>query len=380
MGNNSDDTTALQIAKEHIAPMIARLGMVQNELTLLFDLPPLSAESDAAAAAWWEGLDDEQRHRCRGALAAVAAPMLIADVGIMSENERMTTTHAVLPSLRWNDPAYLFASADGGRTFRLTSFRQTDTFTNTLLLTLGGLSPVLGMELKFECPVRDLAVLLAIADLRQRLRYKALLDHDTCPESYRSADIAAAVIEGFTYPDPRWLLPFCLPALHLSPEAAEPDSTRQSLDRLANLGLLKREGDVVILTEPGERFAESAAQRHSMVRIDTYGVDTMGRHGRQSIILIRGWHFLWYAGLSGPKPDTFVVTPIGAGLAETLLKELFTPVAAPIPADPARPPFRGTAPAPAYAMPAPGTRLCPACGKPVAAAKKFCGNCGHILG
>ena len=35
--------------------------------------------------------------------------------------------------------------------------------------------------MKFTVPVRDFAVLLAAVDLRQRLRYRALLDHAVFP-------------------------------------------------------------------------------------------------------------------------------------------------------------------------------------------------------
>jgi hypothetical protein len=355
--------------------------MVQNELTGLFDIPPASAQPAEAAGAWWQALGGEQQHTYRGALAAVAAPMLIADIGIIIHNERLINTHAVLPSLRWNDPIYLFAGENEGKLFRLEYLRQADLFTNTLLLSLQGAAPVYEMAMKFEIPVRDFAVLLAAADLRQRLRYKALLDHAVYPSAFRTDAVAAAVAEGFTFPDPRWLLPFCLPSLHLKNDAAAPDSSQQSLDRLVNLGLMAKDGDNLSFTEPGERFAESAGNRSCVIRIDTYGVDNGGHPGRQSVILIRGERFLWYAGVSGTKADTMVVTTIGLDQAEALLKELFTPIAAPKPVASARPaPAVVQAPAPAAAPQkiAAGTerKFCPSCGKPIRPGLKFCSSCG----
>ena len=284
MDTKTDETATLQIAKDHLAPLIARFGMVQNELSGLFDMPPATAQSAAAAGAWWQALGEEQQHLYRGALAAVASPLLIADAGIISRNERLIDTHAVLPSLRWNDPIYLFAGENNGTQFRLEYLRQADLFTNTLLLHLQGAAPVYEMAMKFTIPVRDFAVLLAAADLRQRLRYKALLDHTVFPTAYRSDAVAAAVTEGFTFPDPRWLLPFCLPALHLKHDDAAPASTQESLERLVKTGLMAKEGDTLTFTEPGERFAESVGGRSSCLRIDTYGVDANGTPGRQSVL------------------------------------------------------------------------------------------------
>lgn len=380
----SDETATLLIAKDHLAPLIGRFGMVQNELAGLFDMPPSTAQSAEASGAWWQGLPEEQQHLYRGALAALASPLLIADVGMIVRNERLINTHAVLPSLRWNDPIYLFAGEENGTQFRLEYLRQADLFTNTLLLYLQGAAPVYEMELKFTIPVRDFAVLLAAVDLRQRLRYKALLDHAVFPVAYRNEAIAAAVTEGFTFPDPRWLLPFCLPALHLKHDDAAPASTQESLGRLVTTGLLKRDGDSITFTEPGERFAESVCARSSCIRIDTYGADAQGTPGRQSVVLIRGEHFLWYAGMSGRKAGTMVVTPIGLDQAEALLKELFTPLAEPKPkqGDAVRPaPAVVQAPAPAAApqkdVASGGVRkFCLSCGKPLKPGLKFCSNCG----
>jgi hypothetical protein len=382
MDTKTDETAMLQIAKDHLAPLIARFGMVQNELSALFDLPPATAASATAAGAWWQALNEEQQHLNRGALAAVASPLLIADAGIISRNERLIDTHAVLPSLRWNDPMYLFAGENNGTQFRLEYLKQADLFTNTLLLHLQGAAPVYEMAMKFTVPVRDFAVLLAAADLRQRLRYKALLEHAVFPAACRSDAVAAAVTEGFTFPDPRWLLPFCLPALHLKTDDAAPASSQESLDRLVKTGLMAKEGDTLTFTEPGERFAESVGGRSSCIRIDTYGVDANGTPGRQTVIFIRGEYFLWYAGISGTKTGMMVVTTIGLDQAEALLKELFTPLAEPKPVEPARPatpaPVQAPAPAAAPQTTAAGAlkKFCPSCGKPLRPNLKFCSSCG----
>jgi hypothetical protein len=398
MEEKTQDTKTLQIAKDHIVPLIAQLGLVENDLSGLFDIPPASESSANAADAWWQAQKEEDRHTYRGALAAIAAPMLIADIAINARNEKLIITHAVVPSLRWNDPVYLLAQAAGTTQFHLEYLRQADLFANTLLLYLQGAAPVYEMEMKFEVPARDFAVLLATADLRQRLQFRALLDHAAPPSSVKEDDVMVSVTEGYVYPDPRWLLSFSLPVLHISPAGITRESVRQSLDNLAKTGLIQKDADRLSLTEPGERFCESVAGRTSCIRIDIHGADEKGRRGRQSVLFVRGEHFLWYAGTSGRKADTMIVTTIGLDQAEALLKELFTPLAAPTPAKPVRPapaiikapvrePVREPAPAvaspppppqyqaPAPAAPASGGLVCRACGNPLAPADRFCSRC-----
>ncbi|MGB9176357.1 MAG: zinc ribbon domain-containing protein [Methanoregula sp.] len=408
MEEKSTDTKTLQIGKDHIVPLIAQLSLVENDLSGLFDIPLASEPSAKSADAWWQAQKEEDQHTYRGALAAIAAPMLIADIGINARNEKLIITHAVVPSLRWNDPMYLLAQDTDTTQFRLEYLKQADLFTNTLLLYLQGAAPVYEMEMKFEVSVRDFAVLLATADLRQRLHYRALLDHEAPPSSAKADDVMVSVTEGFVYPDPRWLLPFSLPVLHISPSAISKESTRQSLDNLAKTGLIKKDWDMISLTEPGERFCESVAGRTSCIRIDIWGADEKGKRGRQSVLFIRGEHFLWYAGTSGRKADTMIVTTIGLDQAEALLKELFTPLAAPKPGEPARPapavvqaptkepvPVQASAPAaaatpsaPAYQPPPPpasrdatpvspsaGGLVCKACGNPIKPGDKFCSKC-----
>jgi len=390
----TQDTKTLQIAKDHIVPLIAQLGLVENDLSGLFDIPLASESSANAADAWWQAQKEEDRHTYRGALAAIAAPMLIADIAINAWNEKLIITHAVVPSLRWNDPVYLLGQDAETPRFRLEYLRQADLFTNTLLLYLQGAAPVYEMEMKFEVSARDFAVLLATADLRQRLKFRALLDYAVPPSSVKEDDVMVSVTEGYVYPDPRWLLPFSLPVLHISPAGITKESVRQSLDNLAKTGLVTKDADRISLTEPGERFCESVAGRTSCIRIDIRGADEKGKHGRQSVLFIRGEHFLWYAGTSGRRADTLIVATIGLDQAEALLKELFTPLAVPKPGKPVRPapaiaraPVREPAPAaasppppPRYPSPAPvaspaGGLVCRACGNPLAPADRFCSRC-----
>jgi hypothetical protein len=382
MKNETTTNEILHIAKDHVAPLIERFGMVRNEIAPLFDYPPASAGAAQAAGSWWQGLKEEQQYTYRSALAAIASPMLILDIGINSHNERLTNTHAVVPSMRWNDPIFLLASEEGKAQFRLEYLKQADLFTNTLLLYLTGGAPVYEMEMKFEITVVDFAVFLAIVDLRQKLRFRALLAHDIVPTTFPVGDIASEVADGFAFPDPRWLLPFSLPVLHLRPEALSSGAIHQSLDNLAKMGLIKKSTETITLTEPGERFAESVAARTSCIAIDVYGIDTAGNHGRQSVLLIRGDNFLWYAGVGGTRADTIVVTCIGLDTAEGLLKELFTPVAAPKPAKSAgaATTVPAQAPAPA-AAPHQGSggaarHFCQSCGTAIQPGKKFCPQCG----
>lgn len=398
MEEKNDEIKTLRVAKDHIVPLIVQFSMVQNELSGLFDIPQASELSAKAAGEWWQAQKEEAQHTYRGALAAIAAPMLIADVGINARNQKLIITHAIVPSLRWNDPIYLLAQDNDKTQFRLEYLREADLFTNTQLLYLQGAAPVYEMEMKFEVSVRDFAVLLATADLLQRLQYRALLDYADAPFSVRVDDVMVSVTEGFVYPDPRWLLPFSLPVLHLSPAAMSRDSTRQSLDNLAKTGLVKKDGDMITLTEPGKRFCESVAGRTGCIRIETRGVDEKGKQGRQSVLFIRGEHFLWYAGTSGKKADTMVVASIGLDQAEALLRELFTPIAAPKPGEPARPvpvvapvplqtpvsdapprvqarpppPPQAAAPAAADAA---GSMVCKACGNPIKPGDRFCSKC-----
>ncbi len=398
MEEKNNEIKTLQVAKDHIVPLIEQFSLVQNELSGLFKIPQASGPSVKAAGEWWQAQKEEAQHTYRGALAAIAAPMLIADVGINARNQKLIITHAVIPSLRWNDPIYLLAQDNNKTRFRLEYLKQTDLFTNTLLLYLQGAAPVYEMEMKFEVSVRDFAVLLATADLLQRLQYRALLDYAAAPLSVRADEVMVSVTEGFVYPDPRWLLPFSLPVLHISSAAMSKESTRGSLDNLAKAGLVKKDGDMITLTEPGTRFCESVAGRTSCIRIDTRGVDEKGKQGRQSVLFIRGEHFLWYAGTSGKKADTMVVASIGLDQAEALLKELFTPIAAPKPGEPERPapvvapvplqapvpdaapqvqacpphPPQAAAPSAAHAA---GNMVCKACGNPIKPGDKFCSKC-----
>jgi predicted nucleic acid-binding Zn ribbon protein len=407
MEEKNTETKTLQIAKDQIVPLIAQLSLVENDLSGLFDIPQASEPAAKAAGDWWQAQKEEDQHTYRGALAAIASPLLIADIGINARNTKLIITHAVIPSLRWNDPIYLLGQDTDKAKFRLEYLKQADLFTNTLLLYLQGAAPVYEMEMKFEVSVRDFTVLLATADLWQRHQFRALLDHAPAPSSMKADDVMVSVTEGFVYPDPRWLLPFSLPVLHISPAAISPESTRRSLDNLAKTGLVKKDGDIITLTEPGERFLESVTGRTSCIRIDTRGVDEKGRRGRQSVLFIRGEHFLWYAGVSGKNADTMVVTTIGLDQAEALLRELFTPIAAPKPGDPIRPapapvqdlvktpdPVQAPAKAPApaapppfqsppplqYATPAPtapvaGSLVCKACGNPIKPGDRFCSKC-----
>jgi hypothetical protein len=384
MEKREGEPKTLLIAKDHVRPLIDRFGMVKNELSGLFDLPASSATADGAALAWWQARTDEEQYTFRAALAALASPVLIADAGVNIRNERLIDTHVLLPSLRWNDPAFLVASEYGGNQLRLEYLQKADLFTNTLFLYLESGAPAYTMEMKFEIPVLDFAVLLACTDLRQRARFRALLDHAVFPSVYKSGDIAAGLTEGIAYPDPRWLLPFALPVLHLKADALTPDSLRQSLERLAKTGLVKIDRDTVAFTEPGEKFAESAGGRISSIRLDLFGVDASGVPGRQSVILIRGEHLLWYAGVGGKKADTVVVTSITLDQAGELLKELFTPAAAPKPVVPAKPAaapavaqVAAPAAAPQKASAAGGAKkFCPSCGKPLRQGLKFCSSCG----
>lgn len=382
MAKPTQETTTLQIARDHVEPLIATLGMVRNELAPLFDLPPESAGTKTAATAWWQKLSEEQKYPFRSALAALAAPQLVVDIGINAKNERLTNTHAVIPSMRWNDPIFLLAAENGGAQFRLEYLKQADLFTNTLLLYLDGGATLHEMEMKFEVAVRDFAVLLATADLRQKLRFQALINHDVFPDSLPAGDVASMIGEAFAIADPRWLLPFCLPVLHLSADSFTPATVGQSLDNLVKLGLMKKNGDLVTLTEPGEAFAESVSERISSLGIDTYGVDAAGNHGRQSVLFIRGANFLWYAGVGGTAPDSIVVTSIGLDQAEKVLQELFTPVAAPKPsasgatATAVPPVAQAAAPASSKAPSGKIKKFCPSCGTAIKPGKKFCSNCG----
>ena len=104
MDEKKPENKTLQIQKDHIVPLVAQFDLVQNGLSGLLDVPQASEPSAKAADAWWQALGDEDRHTYRGALAAIASPMLVADVGINARNTKLIITHAVLPSLRWNDP------------------------------------------------------------------------------------------------------------------------------------------------------------------------------------------------------------------------------------------------------------------------------------
>ncbi len=385
MDTTTVNQNTLRIAKDHVIPLIMQFGMVRNELAQLFDLPQPTAAAGQAAVTWWQAQGVEQQQTYREALASLASPLLIADIGINFENESLVNTHAIVPSMRWNDPVFLFAEENGGAQFKLERLQQGDLLLNTLLLYLQGGAPLYDMDMKFEIPRNDFIVLLGMADLMQRLRYRSLIDNKPYATSMTMDDMVASVDAGFTLPDPRWLLAFSLPVLHTTHDKISRDTIRQSVINLVRVGLLQNTGgENYSFTLAGERFAESAGRRKNSVRIDVYGADPDGRNGRLSQLFIRGESLLWYAGIGGRNGESVVVAVINLEKAEALLKETLTPVAAPKPMEPFRPvtsPAATQAPAPFGASPrqtpaGTGKHFCPSCGAPIKAGAKFCNNCG----
>ena len=119
------------------------------------------------------------------------------------------------------------------------------------------------------------------------------------------------------------------------------------------------------------------------IRIDTYGVDAKGTPGRQSVILIRGEYFLWYAGISGTKTGMMVVTTIGLDQAEALVKGTVHPAGGTkargtlTPGNTGSGAGTGTGRCPAdnrYRSAV--KKFCPSCGKPLRPNLKFCSSCG----
>jgi hypothetical protein len=384
MVSNDVKPETLRIAKDHVIPLITQFCMVRNELAQLLDLPPSTAAAGQAAVSWWQAQKADPQRTYREALAALASPLVISDIGINFENESLVNTHAIVPSMRWNDPVFLLAEENGGAQLKLERLQQGDILLNTILLYLQGGAPLYEMDMKFEVPLRDFIVLLGMTDLRQRLRYRALLDYKPYAASMTLDDIVTSVDAGFAFPDPRWLLSFSLPMLHTSHDAITRDTIRQSVGNLVRIGLLQNAGgENYSFTEAGERFAESAVKRKNSVRIDVYGAGIDGRNGRLSQLFIRGESLLWYAGISGRDGNSVIVAVVSLEKAEALLKELFTPAAVPKPIEPARPapsPEVAHAAAPTSAVPqaTAGTakKFCPSCGSSIQPGKKFCPQCG----
>ncbi|MEI6293793.1 MAG: zinc ribbon domain-containing protein [Methanomicrobiales archaeon] len=366
MDNGTGTQEQLHIAKDHVAPLISQFSMVQNELARLFDFPGISAQSTQSAITWWQSQNAEQQYTYRGALAALASPLIIADIGINFENRSLVNTHAIIPSMQLTDPLYLFAEEDGGVKYKMERIFNGEFFINTLLLYLQGGAPIYEMEMKFEIPVRDFAVLLGIVDLRQRLEFRALLDHDVFRSTMKSDEIVAAVADGIAAPDPRWLLAFSLPMLHVPADKFSSESISQSVDSLIRIGLLQRAGETVSLTVAGERFAESAGRRLNSIRIDVYGAGIDGSNGRQSQLFIRGDSFLWYAAVFGQNGGSVVVAVVNIEKAEALLKETFSPAAVPKPVV-----------MPASSSAAKGQKYCTRCGAPLPSSARFCRKCGN---
>lgn len=384
MADKFTNPETLLITKDHVAPLITQFGMVRNELAELFNLPQPSATSIPAAITWWQSQNAEHRHTYREALAALASPLIIADIGINSGNESLVNTHAVIPSTRWNDPLFLLGDVNGTQ-FRLECLKAGDLLLNTLLLYLEGGETILELDMKFEISLSDFVVLTGMTDLMVRLKYRSLLDHKPYNTAMKMADIATSVEEGFAFPDPRWLLAFSIPTLHTTLDKFPRDAILQSVNNLVRIGLLQNGGgDTYSFTEAGERFAKSVGMRKNSIRIDAYGVGTDGHNGRQSQIFIRGESLLWYVSIGAISPDTVVVVALDLAKAEALLKEVFTPVAVPKPiAAPAQaetpqaPVQQPSAPAVTAATPpAKNLRFCPSCGTSIQQAKKFCPQCG----
>ena len=378
MTDTTKNEEMLLIEKNHVIPLITRFGIIQNELGQILDLPVPSDPVTQAAVGWWEKLTPESQYACREVLAALASPLIIADIGVNSGNEMLVNTHAIVPSMRWNDPLFLLGEQDNGARFKLERLKEGDLLLNTLLLYLGNAETLYELDMKFEIPLTDFVVFTGMTDLAVRLRYRSLLDHKPYTASMKMDDIVTSVDDAFALQDPRWLLAFLLPVLHTSHDRFSRDAIRASVNNLVRIGLVKSDGgETHSYTEAGATFAESAGRYRNIVRIDAYGTGKDGRNGRQSQIFIRGENFLWYAGIGGKNGDSVVVAALDLAKAEALLKEVFTPVAVP---KPVAAPTPAAAPDTGDTKSAQKTHFCPRCGAQVQPGKKFCSQCGAKMG
>lgn len=370
----TEDTSELNIPKSGVVPLFQRFGIVKNELGAVLDIRgEASDRTMQEAGAWWNTMDPARQDMARGALNALAAPVLVADFRVMFADDATIFTRCLIDSLKPADPVYFIGTDKDPSRYRITRSRFRERVTNTFLLYLAGLHTPQNPGITLDLTTVDAILLFALADLYRRQRYTARINHAVFVPHLTKETILGSIRDGIDNPDPRWLVPFFNMHLARMRRGITDEELKKALDRMVAHHVLSpsADGSSFSLTPNGEYLVSAFDRRHCAMGMSVAGARDDGTLGTQSVLFVRCELSLWILDIRGG--DAIQCTSIDLVSAQRILEGLLTPTATPSPVPAAAPP----APAPVQ----PATAPSPAAPPPVTTAVKtlFCGNCGHQI-
>ncbi|MBC8463083.1 hypothetical protein H8D76_01870 [Candidatus Bathyarchaeota archaeon] len=356
------------IPKNLVNSLIDNFGILKNQLNEVLDIPV--ATSPAQATGWWRVQSGDDQLVLRSALTAIAAPALISQITIMRGNERMIGTTLVQESMRADDPCFLVGEDENGDNLRIRRLRTPDVMAGTMIMYLDSNMELGVADFNFTIEIDDFHTLLGVIDLFRRQYYQALMEHESAPTELQTDDILKSIKDAHEYGDPRWLLPFALPAL---PTMQVPDKNtlNHSLYDLGKVGVISITDDysTVSFTDPSELLVSELLERPTSIRVTNLGFNTDGTPAGMSSLFLRGENLVWYVNIGGEAGETATIASVELEQVSEILKELFTPVGAP----------PNITPVSAQS----GTPMCPKCGKPATWVEQYkrwyCHSCQEYL-
>jgi hypothetical protein len=352
----------------HVNSLIDSFGILRNQLNEVLDIP--TGASDATT--WWGSQNGDDQLVLRGALTAIAAPAMISQITILRGNEKQIGTTLVQESMRVNDPCYLVGEDESGDNLRIRRLRSSDVMSGTIIMYLDSNMELGVADFNFTTEIDDFHTLLGVIDLYRRHYYQSLMEHESVQSQFKTEDILKSIEDAHQYGDPRWLLPFALPALP-SMQVPDMNTLNHSLYDLGKIDVIDITEDysTVTLTDPSRLLAEELLERPTSVRVTNMGFTANGSPASMSSLFLRGENLVWYVNIGGETGETATWVSVELEQVSELLNELFTPVGAP----------------PGTALIAPqsdnSTPMCPTCGKPatwVEAYKRwYCYTCQEYL-
>lgn len=356
------------VPKNIVNSLIESFGILKNKLNEVLDIP--EASSPDQATGWWKAQSGDDQLVLRGALTAIAAPALISQITIMRGNEHQIGTTLVQESMRADDPCFLVGEDESGANLRIRRLRSPDVIAGTMIMYLDANMEMGVADFNFTTELDDFHTLLGVIDLYRRQHYQTLMEHSPKPTEFQTDDILKSIEDAHEYGDPRWLLPFALPAL---PNMQVPDKNtlNHSLYDLGKVGVIAITSDysTVTLTDPSELLVSELLERPTSIRVTNLGFDPDGSPAGMSSLLLRGENLVWYVNIGGETDETATWVSVELEQVSEILKELFTPVGA----------APNTVPEGAQS----GTPMCPTCGKPAtwveAYERWYCYTCQEYL-
>lgn len=393
-----DDMGAeIRLPKAAVRWLISELKLKRGALNVLLGLPGTGKESEAIG--WWEGLTLDGQKAFQTILGTLAAPVLLADVNLMLEDELVIAVRSIATGKQADSPLLLMGTDEATKEYMLRQVETRDILVDTLLAYLDQEMPLWDLEFYFELPMKDMIVLLASIDHYRSLRYTALMTHEPDLPYLTVEGIHSQMKDAMDNFDSRWTLPFFLTILLEPFNSIEAQAIDDSVKNLIEMGLMIStdvEG-VVGFTDPGHILASSVYRRIGQLSIQTAGATPEGEVATRGSVFIRGGECLWFINLGGETDDSVSILSINLDTARALLDELLTPTGVPLPLTkeatirereaaekmetppPEKPPARKKAPAkkpPPPPKAKPKSITCPECEATLKPGAKFCKKCG----